>query len=58
MFLMVVGVGLFGVLTSFLASKFVAASRPEQGKALIALRDEVSLARDDMAHLKAELAAM
>lgn len=58
MLLMAVGVGLFGVLTSFLASKFVAAGRPARGKDLTALRDEVSLARDDMAHIKAELAAM
>ena len=56
--LMTVGVGLFGVLTSFLASRFVAASRPEQGEELTALRDEVSLARDDMARIGAELAAI
>ena len=56
--LMLVGVGLFGVLTSLLASKFVAATRSEQEDELTALRDEVSLARDDLAHVKAELAVM
>jgi len=58
MLLMVVGVGLFGVLTSFLAAKFVAAGRPARREDFTALRDEVSLARDDMAHIKAELVAM
>ena len=56
--LMIVGVTLFGVLTSFLASRFVAVSRPEQGEELAALRDEVSLARDDMERIRAELAAI
>lgn len=57
-FLMIVGLSLFGVWTSFLASKFVAASRPAQAKELTAMREEISLARDDLAHVKAELAAM
>jgi voltage-gated potassium channel len=56
--LMLVGACLLGVLTSLLASKFVAATRSEQEEELTALRDEVSLARNDMAHVKAELAAM
>ena len=56
--LMLVGACLLGVLTSLLASKFVAATRSEQEDELTALRNEISLARDDMAHVKAELAVM
>jgi len=57
MVLMAVGVGVFGVLTSYLASAFVADTQAEQDDHPSAEEDTVAVARD-LPHLRSELVAV
>jgi voltage-gated potassium channel len=64
MVLMAVGVGIFGVLTSYLASAFVADTQAEQDDRPSAGEDAVAVARDlpdvhsELVAVRTELAAM
>ena len=57
MALMTVGVGLFGVLASYLAAAFVTVGRVEQ-EDIDLVRDDLAAVKDDLATIQAELAAI